>query len=83
MTDSTEIIAAESELRRRMQAIARAEMTRRRAGLGLISKEQEHALDHLVSSMVERISTPIVEKARLCYASGEIEKARKWCSIFN
>ena len=83
MSDSSEIMVAESELRRRMQAIARAEMTRSRARLGLMSKEQEHALDQLLSSMLERISSPIVEKARLCYASGEIEKARKWCSIFN
>jgi hypothetical protein len=79
---AAEIVVAESALRQRLAAIAREEMLRRRARLGVITHEQERALEHLLVSAVERISNPIVERARLCYASGEIEKARKWCSIF-
>jgi hypothetical protein len=79
---AAEIAIAESALRQRLEAIARQEMLRRRARLGLITQEQERALEHLLVSTVERISSPIVERARLCYTSGEIEKAHRWCSIF-
>ena len=79
---AAEIAVAESALRDKLEAIAREEMLRSRARLGLITQEQERALEHLLVSMVEKISNPIVERARLYYAEGEIEKARRWCSVF-
>ena len=77
-----EIDAAELELRGRLQAIALGEMQRGRQRLGLMTTEQERAVEDVLLTAVERISNPIVQRARHCYALGEVDKARKWCSIF-
>ncbi len=71
----------EDALRGRLQSIARAEMSRRRKRLGRITSEQERAITELLGSMVEKISSFMIDSARESYLSGEVEQARAWLAV--
>lgn len=52
-------------VRRRFQVIARAEFRRQRKRLGVLSAEQETAIEALLMSTVNKISHRVVAKLRL------------------
>jgi glutamyl-tRNA reductase len=63
-------------LRENMQEVARAEMARQRKRLGVLTKEQETAIEALLVSTVNKISHPILNQMRRFYEttdSDEIE----------
>ena len=60
-------------LRQNMQDIARAEMTRQRKRLGMLTKEQETAVESLLMSTVNKISHPILNQMRRFYETSEPE----------
>jgi hypothetical protein len=70
-------------LRSRLQNIALKEMARRRRSLGKMTSEQEHALEELLVSTIEKVSKPIFDKVQEFRVAGEVEKAFAWCSIFD
>lgn len=60
-------------LRQNMQDIARAELTRQRKRLGMLTKEQETAIESLLMSTVNKISHPILNQMRRFYETSEPE----------
>src|SRR5688572_7885175 len=54
-------------LREKMQEVARAEMARQRKRLGVLTKEQETAIEALLVSTVNKISHPILNQMRRFY----------------
>ena len=54
-------------MREKMQEIARSEMARQRKKLGLLTKEQETAIEALLVSTVNKISHPILNQMRRFY----------------
>ena len=53
-----------TQLRERMREIAREELIRHRNDLGLLSAEQESALENLLFSTIKKISHPIITEMR-------------------
>lgn len=62
-------------LRQNMQDVARAEMTRHRKRLGVLTKDQEAAIEALLMSTVNKISHPILNQMRRFYETGEPDAA--------
>lgn len=60
-------------MRDRFQDMARAEMTRQRKRLGVLTKEQETAIEALLLSTVNKISHPILNQMRRLYESTEAD----------
>jgi glutamyl-tRNA reductase len=56
-------------LRQNLQDVARAEMVRQRKRLGVLTKEQEVAIEALLVSTVNKISHPILSQMRRFYES--------------
>ena len=56
-------------LRDKMQEIARTELTRQRKRLGVLTTEQETAIESLLMSTVNKISHPILNQMRRFYES--------------
>jgi glutamyl-tRNA reductase len=54
-------------MRQNMQDVARAEMVRQRKRLGVLTKEQESAIEALLVSTVNKISHPIISQMRRFY----------------
>jgi hypothetical protein len=79
---AAEAAADAGGVRGSLRAIALAEMARRRRALGEMTSEQERAIEELLLATAERISGPILEKARELYLRGEVERARDWASVF-
>ncbi len=69
-------------LRRKMQSIARDEITRQRARLGELSLEQEQAIEALLLSTVNKISHPLMQLMRRSYDAGEAADVQAWRDIF-
>jgi glutamyl-tRNA reductase len=61
-------------LRDQMQEVARAEMARQRKRLGVLTKEQETAIEALLMSTVNKISHPIINQMRRFYETTETVK---------
>ncbi|HSD46242.1 MAG TPA: glutamyl-tRNA reductase, partial [Pyrinomonadaceae bacterium] len=61
-------------LRDQMQEVARAEMARQRKRLGVLTKEQETAIEALLMSTVNKISHPILNQMRRFYETTETAK---------
>ena len=62
-------------LRQNMQDVARAEMARQRKRLGVLTKDQEAAIEALLMSTVNKISHPILNQMRRFYETGEPDPA--------
>ena len=60
-------------LRQNMQDVARAELERQRKRLGVLTKDQEVAIEALLMSTVNKISHPILNQMRRFYETGEPE----------
>ncbi len=60
-------------LREKMQEVARAEMARQRKRLGVLTKEQETAIEALLVSTVNKISHPILNQMRRFYETTETD----------
>ncbi len=58
-------------LRQNMQDLARAELARQRKRLGVLTKDQEAAIESLLMSTVNKISHPIISQMRRFYETGE------------
>jgi glutamyl-tRNA reductase len=69
-------------LRQRLQDIARDQLKRQRPRLGQLSPEQEHAIEALLLSTVNKISHPLIHRMRRSYDTGEEENIRAWREIF-
>jgi glutamyl-tRNA reductase len=54
-----------------MQDVARAELARQRKRLGVLTKDQEEAIEALLMSTVNKISHPIINQMRRFYETGE------------
>jgi glutamyl-tRNA reductase len=64
-------------MREKMQEVARAEMARQRKRLGVLTKEQETAIEALLMSTVNKISHPILNQMRRFYESTETDDAQQ------
>jgi glutamyl-tRNA reductase len=62
-------------LRQNMQDVARAELAKQRKRLGVLTKDQEAAIEALLMSTVNKISHPIISQMRRFYESGEPDAA--------
>jgi glutamyl-tRNA reductase len=62
-------------MRDRFQDMARAEMARQRKRLGVLTKEQETAIEALLLSTVNKISHPILNQMRRLYETTEADVA--------
>ena len=58
-------------MRQNMQDVARAELAKQRKRLGVLTKEQEEAIESLLMSTVNKISHPLITQMRRFYESGE------------
>ena len=58
-------------MRQNMQDLARAELMKQRKRLGVLTKEQEEAIESLLMSTVNKISHPLISQMRRFYESGE------------
>ena len=59
-------------MREKMQEVARAELARQRKRLGLLTPEQEAAIESLLISTVNKISHPIMNQMRRLYESDAV-----------
>jgi len=62
-------------LRQNMQDVARAELARQRKRLGVLTQDQEAAIESLLMSTVNKISHPIISQMRRFYETGEPDSA--------
>jgi glutamyl-tRNA reductase len=62
-------------MREKFQEVARAEMVRQRKRLGVLTEEQEAAIEALLVSTVNKISHPILNQMRRFYETSESEAA--------
>jgi glutamyl-tRNA reductase len=69
-------------LRRKLHEIAKSEMDRQRNRLGQLSPEQEHAIEGLLASTVNKISHPLLSHLRRSYDTSEEETLREWRDLF-
>src|SRR5215218_539758 len=60
-------------LKQNMQDVARAELAKQRKRLGVLTKDQEEAIEALLMSTVNKISHPIISQMRRFYETGEPE----------
>ncbi len=69
-------------IRRKMDDIARGEMTRQRGRLGELTPEQERAVEQLLASVVNKISHPVINRLRRSHDTGEEENVQAWRDSF-
>jgi len=62
-------------MRQNMQDVARAELARQRKRLGVLTKDQEEAIESLLMSTVNKISHPLISQVRRFYESNEPDAA--------
>ena len=60
-------------MKQNMQDVARAEMAKQRKRLGVLTKEQEEAIESLLMSTVNKISHPLITQMRRFYESNETD----------
>ena len=61
-------------MRQNMQDVARAELARQRKRLGVLTKDQEEAIESLLMSTVNKISHPLISQMRRFYESNESDE---------
>jgi len=64
-------------MREKFQEVARAEMARQRKRLGVLTKEQEAAIEALLVSTVNKISHPILNQMRRFYETSEADASAR------
>jgi glutamyl-tRNA reductase len=69
-------------LRDRMQTIAREEFARQRKRLGALTPEQEQAIEAMLTSAVNKIAHPVIQRMRRSYDTGNGENVQAWRDIF-
>jgi len=73
-------------LRHKLQDIARSELDRQRSRLGLLSEDQEKAVEALLMATVNKISHPVLSHMRRAYSandgSGDEDTVQAWREIF-
>ena len=69
-------------LRQKLQDIARLELTNQRNRLGPLTPEQEHAVEALLVSTVNKISHPLLSHMRRSYDGTDAETIQAWRDIF-
>ena len=69
-------------MREKFQEVARSEMIRQRKRLGVLTKEQEMAIEALLLSTVNKISHPIINQMRRFYESTEADAVPPEKDIF-
>ena len=73
-------------LRQKLQNIARAELERQRNRLGMLSPEQESAIEAMLLATVNKISHPVLNHMRRSYTANagdnEAENIQAWRDIF-
>jgi glutamyl-tRNA reductase len=69
-------------MREKFQEVARAEMVRQRKKLGVLTQEQETAIEALLLSTVNKISHPIINQMRRFYESTEADALAPEKDIF-
>jgi glutamyl-tRNA reductase len=69
-------------LRGKLDEIARAELRRQRNRLGQLTPEQERAVENLLTSVVNKISHPVVNRLRRSHDTGDAENVQAWRDIF-
>ncbi len=69
-------------LRNKLQDIARLELTRQRSRLGMLSAEQESAIEALLMSTVNKISHPVLSHMRRSYDASDADTIQAWRDIF-
>jgi glutamyl-tRNA reductase len=62
-------------MRQNMQDVARAELARQRKRLGVLTEDQEAAIESLLMSTVNKISHPIISQMRRFYETSEPDSA--------
>jgi glutamyl-tRNA reductase len=70
-------------LRSKLQEIAKAELARQRRRLGELDAEQEHAIERLLISTVNKISHPVLSHLRRSYDASEEEIVQEWSKVFD
>ena len=69
-------------LREKLQEVARSEMARQRKRLGVLTKEQESAIEALLMSTVNKISHPILNQMRRFYEISEPDTSQGPQDVF-
>ncbi|MFN2493190.1 MAG: glutamyl-tRNA reductase [Pyrinomonadaceae bacterium] len=70
-------------LRNKLQDIARSELDRQRNRLGPLTPEQEHAVQALLVSTVNKISHPLLSHMRRSYGASDADTIQAWRDIFD
>ena len=69
-------------LRQKLQDIAKLELKHQRSRLGPLTPEQEHAVEALLVSTVNKISHPLLSHMRRSYDASDFETIQAWRDIF-
>ncbi|MEJ7710604.1 MAG: glutamyl-tRNA reductase [Pyrinomonadaceae bacterium] len=69
-------------LKQKLHEIAREEMKRQRQRLGILSPEQEKAVEALLLSTINKISHPLINRMRRSYETGREENLQAWRDTF-
>jgi glutamyl-tRNA reductase len=70
-------------MRKTFHDIARSEMIRQRNRLGLLTPEQESAVEALLLATVNKISHPLMDRMRRSFDAGDNENIRAWRDVFD
>jgi len=69
-------------LRNKMQDVARAELEKQRKNLGLLTPDQEAAIEHLLMSTVNKLSHPVLNQMRRFYEASDPETMQELAETF-
>ena len=69
-------------LKEKLQGLAAEEFRRQRARLGDLTPEQERAVERLLSSAVNKISHPLIQRMRRSFDTGDEGNVRAWLDSF-
>lgn len=70
-------------MRNRLEEIAQREYNRHRGEIGNLTPDQEHAIQVMLLSVVDKISAPVIHRMRRSYDTGELSNVQVWREIFN
>jgi glutamyl-tRNA reductase len=68
--------------RQTLQDVAKLEFNRRRAQLGPLTAEQEHAIESLLLATVNKISHPVLGQLRRSYDPADADRIEAWRELF-
>jgi glutamyl-tRNA reductase len=69
-------------VRERLHDIAREEFKRQRTRLGVLTPEQEKAIESLLASTVNKIAHPVITRLRRAHDAGNEDDLRAWRDSF-